>query len=189
MTKSNLYLGIDPGYADIGFALLETKVNGGSEKIERIVDAGWISTSSKFDLKQRFATLLSDIEQILNGNNITAAFIEDVVFLKNIKLRMVSYSVGTVIAALVKKDIDFYFVNPKTVKKLIGAGARASKKAVKDALLLRYQAVLSPETFVGVKDELYDAIAVAIVGFEKYKLIRDFKDRLKQSMFGPIQEK
>ncbi len=187
MTRSNLYLGIDPGYADIGFALLKTRLSSGIEKIERIVDAGWISTPSTLDLKQRFAMLLSDVEQILGNYNIAAAFIEDVVFLKNIKLRTVSYSVGIVIAALIKRDTDFYFVNPRTVKKLIGAGAQASKRGVKDALLLRYQTLFSAKDFVGVKDELYDAIAVAIVGFEKYKLTQDLKERLRQSMFSPIQ--
>ena len=89
-------LGIDPGTAIVGWAVLEEK--GGCV---RPVSFGHISTSPKNSTAERLFEVVKDLEQIIEEYRPDEAAVEDLFFFKNVKTVMkVSQARGSILANL-----------------------------------------------------------------------------------------
>ncbi|MFZ2154454.1 MAG: crossover junction endodeoxyribonuclease RuvC [Candidatus Moraniibacteriota bacterium] len=156
MKKTNLavrILGIDPGTATTGWAILE------QHKKELIPIAyGHISTSPKDSTCQRLKEVAADIEEIIEKYQPTEGAVEDLFFFKNIKTAMkVSQSRGAIMLTLIKAGLAVFEYTPLQVKQAVTGYGRADKRQVQEMVknILKLREIPTP-------DDTADAIAIAI---------------------------
>lgn len=151
--KVTRILGIDPGTATTGWAILD------QDKKELIPIAyGHISTSCKDSTCQRLKEVAFDIEQIIKKYNPSEGAIEDLFFFKNIKTAMkVSQSRGAIMLTLIKANLKVFEYTPLQVKQAVTGYGRADKKQVQLMVknILKLKEIPTP-------DDTADAIAIAI---------------------------
>lgn len=146
-------LGIDPGTATTGWAILE------QYKKELIpVAYGHISTSPKDSTCQRLKEVAQDIEEIIEKYQPTEGVVEDLFFFKNIKTAMkVSQSRGAIMLTLIKADLRVFEYTPLQVKQAVTGYGRADKRQVQEMVknILKLKTIPTP-------DDTADALAIAI---------------------------
>ena len=146
-------LGIDPGTATTGWAILEQR-----EKDVIPIAYGHISTSSKDSTCQRLKEVAFDIEEIIKKYQPSEGAIEDLFFFKNIKTAMkVSQSRGAIMLTLIKAKLKVFEYTPLQVKQAVTGYGRADKKQVQ----LMVKNILKLKT-IPTPDDTADAIAIAL---------------------------
>ena len=146
-------LGIDPGTATTGWAILEQ-----NKKELTPIAYGHISTSSKDSTCQRLEEVAFDIEQIIRKYQPSEGAIEDLFFFKNIKTAMkVSQSRGAIMLTLIKARLKVFEYTPLQVKQSVTGYGRADKKQVQ----LMVKNILKLKT-IPTPDDTADALAIAI---------------------------
>jgi crossover junction endodeoxyribonuclease RuvC len=146
-------LGIDPGTATTGWAILEQ-----NKKELAPIAYGHISTSPKDSTCQRLREVSADIEEIIKKYKPTESAIEDLFFFKNLKTAMkVSQSRGAIMLTLIKADLKVFEYTPLQVKQAVTGYGRADKKQVQQMVknILKLKEIPTP-------DDTADAIAIAI---------------------------
>ncbi|NCA94189.1 MAG: crossover junction endodeoxyribonuclease RuvC, partial [Sphingobacteriia bacterium] len=146
-------LGIDPGTATTGWAILEQ-----NKKELTPIAYGHISTSPKDSTCQRLREVSQDIEEIIKKYKPTESAIEDLFFFKNLKTAMkVSQSRGAIMLTLIKADLKVFEYTPLQVKQAVTGYGRADKKQVQQMVknILKLKEIPTP-------DDTADAIAIAI---------------------------
>lgn len=146
-------LGIDPGTATTGWAILEQR------KKEMIsVAYGHISTSPKNSTSERLKEVAFDIDEIIKKYKPSEGAIEDLFFFKNIKTAVkVSQSRGAIMLTLIKAGVKVFEYTPLQVKQSVTGYGRADKKQVQLMVknILKLREIPQP-------DDTADAIAIAI---------------------------
>jgi len=146
-------LGIDPGTATTGFAIIET--DGRSLKL---LDYGAITTPKGLKNYTRLNQIADDIETLVKKWKPQKASIEKLFFNKNIKTAIsVAEARGVISQHLAKNNIAISEFGPSEIKCAICGNGQADKKAVQKMvqLLMRLEKIPRP-------DDAADAIAVAI---------------------------
>jgi crossover junction endodeoxyribonuclease RuvC len=146
-------LGIDPGTATTGWAVMEEK----KRKLTPVA-YGCISTSSKFKAPKRLAEISSDLEKIVRKYKPDEAAVEDIFFFKNLKTAVkVSESRGAILLTLEKLKVKIASYTPLQVKQALTGYGRAEKRQVQLMVknILKLKKIPKP-------DDTADAIAVAI---------------------------
>lgn len=146
-------LGIDPGTATTGWAILEQR-----EKEMIPIAYGHISTSPKNSTCQRLKEVAFDVEEIIKKYQPGEGAIEDLFFFKNIKTAMkVSQSRGAIMLTLIKANLKVFEYTPLQVKQAVTGYGRADKTQVQLMVknILKLKEVPKP-------DDTADAIAIAI---------------------------
>lgn len=146
-------LGIDPGTATTGWAILEQ-----NKKELAPIAYGHICTSPKDSTCQRLREVSADIEEIIKKYKPTESAIEDLFFFKNLKTAMkVSQSRGAIMLTLIKADLKVFEYTPLQVKQAVTGYGRADKKQVQQMVknILKLKEIPTP-------DDTADAIAIAI---------------------------
>jgi len=154
-------LGIDPGTATTGWAIIEE--NDG--KINPVA-FGHISTSSKKLTAERLKEVADDIENIIKKYKPQESAIEDIFFFKNQKTAVkVSQSRGAILLTLENKNVKIFSYTPLQVKQAITGYGRAGKKQMQLMVknILKLKAIPKP-------DDTADAIAIAICHLNSRKL-------------------
>jgi len=154
-------LGIDPGTATTGWAIIEE--NKG--KINPVA-FGHISTSSKKSTAERLKEVADDIENIIKKYKPQESAIEDIFFFKNQKTAVkVSQSRGAILLTLENKNVKIFSYTPLQVKQAITGYGRAGKKQMQLMVknILKLKAIPKP-------DDTADAIAIAICHLNSRKL-------------------
>lgn len=154
-------LGIDPGTATTGWAIIEE--NKG--KVSPIA-YGHISTSPKKSTAQRLKEVADDVENIIKKYKPQESAIEDIFFFKNVKTAVkVSQSRGAMLLTLEKKNVKIFSYTPLQVKQAITGYGRAEKKQIQLMVknILKLKAIPKP-------DDTADAIAIAICHLNSRKL-------------------
>ncbi|HBO16601.1 MAG: Crossover junction endodeoxyribonuclease RuvC [Candidatus Moranbacteria bacterium GW2011_GWE2_35_2-] len=154
-------LGIDPGTATTGWAILE-------EDDGKIVPIayGHISTSPKRSTSERIKEVADDIENIIRKYSPTEGVVEDLFFFKNIKTVMkVSQSRGGILLALEKMGLKIFEYTPLQVKQALTGYGRAEKKQIQIMVksILKLKEIPKP-------DDTADAIAIAICHLNSRKM-------------------
>lgn len=148
-----IILGIDPGYAIIGYGILD--YNLGNYKS---IASGAILTDSKLKLSERLEIIFNKITDIINKYNPDVASIERLYFNSNQKTVIkVAEARGVLLLAIKKCNIPVYEYTPLQVKSSITGYGRAPKEQVimmTKMLLNLYEA---PKL-----DDTADALALAI---------------------------
>jgi len=158
-------LGIDPGYATIGFGVVES-----SGAQVRMVTYGAITTPAGLPLSRRLYQIGSDMEELIGKLRPDVISIEELFFNTNITTGIaVAHGRGVILYAAEKCGIPLYEYTPGQVKLAVTGYGKAEKRQVMDMTrrLLKLRAVPRP-------DDAADALALAICH------ARSFTSRLPQ---------
>jgi len=146
-------LGIDPGYATIGFGLIEA-VRGQTQ----MLNYGAISTPPGIPFARRLEILFDDMTVLLKETQPEAVSIEQLFFGNNITTGIdVAHGRGVILLAVQKTGIPIFEYTPMQVKQSVVGYGKATKLQVMDMTkrLLHLQAVPRP-------DDAADALALAL---------------------------
>jgi len=146
-------LGIDPGTATTGWAILEEK-----KGVVTPVAFGHISTSPKQDESKRLLEISDDLHKIIQKHKPTEAGIEKLFFFKNQKtIIQIGQSRGIILLTLEREKVKIFNYTPLQVKQSMTGYGRAEKKQVQFMAknILNLKLVPKP-------DDVADAIAVAL---------------------------
>lgn len=154
-------LGIDPGTATTGWAILE------KEKEGIILKAfGCIQTKKTTPEEERLFEISRDVEKIIKKYSPCEAAIEDIFFFKNLKTVIkVSQARGVLLLSLARNKIKTAEYTPLQVKQALTGYGRADKKQIQLMVknLLKLSKIPQP-------DDAADAIAIGICHINSRKL-------------------
>ena len=154
-------LGIDPGMAIVGYAVLDYQDN--NYKLET---SGSIQTDKSLPTSARLLEIYNDLSILIEKYKPDAASIEKLYFFKYQKTIIpVAESRGVLLAALEMYKIPIFEYTPIEVKQVLTGYGRASKKEVEQ--MVRYN--LNSETLPKLDDTI-DAIAIAICHARNFML-------------------
>ncbi len=164
-------LGIDPGYAIVGFGILE--YNGRSFTV---VNFGAITTPAGMDFSQRLVTVYRDMKQILETYKPDAMSVEKLFFNTNHKTAIdVAQARGVILLAAQECGVPVYEYTPLQVKSSIVGYGKAEKKQVQEMTrsMLHLKEIPKP-------DDTADALGLAIThGHNSYSLAYTANERGK----------
>ena len=146
-------LGIDPGYATIGFGLIEA-----ARGQTQMLNYGAISTPAGIPFARRLEILYDDMTQLLKETQPEALSIEQLFFGNNITTGIdVAHGRGVILLAAQKAGVPLFEYTPMQVKQSVVGYGKATKLQVMDMTkrLLHLQAVPRP-------DDAADALALAL---------------------------
>ncbi len=161
-----IILGIDPGYAIVGYGVLEYKNNK-----FRTIEYGAITTEASMDMFDRFKSIYDDLNEIIERTHPDFMAIEELFFNSNQKTAInVAQARGVLLLAALNHGIEIFEYTPLQVKQAVAGYGRAEKNQVQQMvkLLLGLEAVPKP-------DDTADAVAIAICHGHSYNPIRDAK--------------
>ncbi|NTU67100.1 MAG: crossover junction endodeoxyribonuclease RuvC [Candidatus Moranbacteria bacterium] len=154
-------LGIDPGTATTGWAVIEES----SGKIQALA-YGHISTEKDRRDEDRLLEISNDIAQIIEKYHPQEAAVESLFFFKNQKtVIQVAQARGTVLLTLERNNVKVSSYTPLQVKQAITGYGKAEKAQVQ----------LMTKNILGLKsvpkpDDTADALAIAVCHIHSRKL-------------------
>ena len=146
-------LGIDPGFATIGFGLVEA-----DRGQARMVTYGAITTPAELPLSRRLYQIGTDMEDLIGQLKPDVISIEELFFNNNITTGIaVAHGRGVLLYAAERCGIPLYEYTPSQVKLAVTGYGKAEKRQVMDMTrrLLKLQKVPRP-------DDAADALALAL---------------------------
>lgn len=146
-------LGIDPGTATTGWAVVEEK-----NKNPRLVACGCINTSKNKSDEERLVEIGRDLDSLIKKFRPGEAAIEDLFFFKNLKTAItVAQARGVILYEIKKNLIPLSSYTPLQVKQALTGYGRADKKQIQLMVknILRLKCIPKP-------DDAADAVAIAI---------------------------
>ena len=148
-----IFLGLDPGYARLGFGIVE--LNGTNLKH---IEHGTFETDSGLQFPERLLQLEERIQKILARYDFSYCALEQVFFRKNLTTGVLLIQArGVVILTLARAKIQFSEVSPTSLKKALTGSGVAGKPQMQSmtARLLSLSAIPKP-------DDAADALALAV---------------------------
>ena len=164
-------LGIDPGYATIGFGLIEA-----DRGKMHMVTYGAITTPAGLPLSRRLYQIGSDMEELIAKLKPDAIAVEELFFNTNLTTGIaVAHGRGVILYAAEKCGIPLYEYTPSQVKLAVTGYGKADKHQVMDMTkrLLNLKTLPRP-------DDAADGLALALCH------ARSFTSRLPQ--LGNVKE-
>ena len=146
-------LGIDPGYAIVGFGVVEYNRN----KLSAI-EYGAVTTKAKTEFTSRLETIFYGIDDILKRQKPDALSIEKLYFNTNATTAIdVAQARGVILLAARLNGVPVFEYTPLQVKQAVTGYGKATKPQVMDLTkrLLSLSSVPKP-------DDTADALAIAI---------------------------
>lgn len=148
-----IILGIDPGYAIVGFGVIEVL----NAKF-KMITYGAITTKPDEDFPNRLKEIYRDLCRIIDVYNPDAVAIEELFYHTNQKTVIkVGQARGVILLAACEKEKPVYEYTPLQVKQAVVGYGRAEKRQVMDLTrrFLGLEKVPKP-------DDAADALAVAV---------------------------
>ncbi len=146
-------LGIDPGYAIVGFGVIRYEKNRFT-----VLDFGAITTPAGMDFPDRLKCIYEDLTYLFNKYKPDAMAVEKLFFNTNKKTAVdVAQARGVILLAAKMNGAECFEYTPLQVKQSVVGYGRAEKKQVQEMTkqLLNLSAVPKP-------DDTADALAMAI---------------------------
>ncbi len=146
-------MGIDPGYAIVGFGVVDYTNNKFTT-----LDYGAVTTQAKTPFEDRLLKVYIEIREILKKYSPDALAIERLYFTTNQKTAIdVAQARGVIILAARSLEIPVYEYTPLQVKQAVVGYGKAIKKQVMEMtrILLGLDSIPKP-------DDAADALAIAI---------------------------
>lgn len=146
-------LGIDPGYAIIGYGVLEYRSNHFT-----VVDYGAITTDAGVPFNRRLEIIFDELSVLLEKHRPDAMSVEKVFYNNNAKTVIdVSQARGVIMLAAQKARVPVFEYTPLQVKQSVVGYGRAEKKQIQEMTrrILNLDEVPKP-------DDTADALAMAI---------------------------
>ena len=152
-------LGIDPGYAIVGYGVLDYDNNK-----FKTIEYGAITTPSSMNMFDRLKSIYDDLCHVIEQTRPQYMAIEELFFNSNQKTAInVAQARGVLLLAAMQHDVRIYEYTPLQVKQAVAGYGRAEKKQVQQMvkLLLNLPKVPKP-------DDTADALAIAICHGHSY---------------------
>lgn len=146
-------LGIDPGYAIVGYGVVDYISNHFT-----VVDYGAVTTQAHTDFDLRLQAIYNGLSCLIEKYKPDAMSIEKLFFNTNTKTAIdVAQARGVIVLAAAQGGLDIAEYTPLQVKQSVVGYGRAEKKQVQEMtrLMLNLKAVPKP-------DDTADALALAI---------------------------
>lgn len=146
-------LGIDPGYAIVGYGVVDYNNNHFS-----VVEYGAITTPAGMDFNRRLELIFDEMDVIISRTKPDAMSIEKLFYNTNAKTVIdVAQARGVIMLSAQKNGIEVFEYTPLQVKQSVVGYGRAEKKQVQEMtkLILKLSKVPKP-------DDTADALALAI---------------------------
>jgi len=146
-------LGIDPGYAIVGFGVVRYEGSRFS-----VLDYGAVTTEAKLPMNERLEMIYDRVSEIMRRFEPAALAIEKVFYNSNAKTVIdVSQARGVLVLAAQKHGLGVFEYTPLQVKQSVVGYGRAEKKQVQEMIkiLLNLEEIPKP-------DDAADALAMAV---------------------------
>lgn len=156
-----IILGIDPGYAIIGYGVLDFEGNN-----FKVIDYGSIETPAGMEFAIRLKRIYDGMEELIKSYKPDAVAVEELFFNKNTKTALkVGHGRGVILLSGAKNGIAVSEYTPLQVKQAVCGYGRADKNQVQQMvkMILGLKEVPKP-------DDTADALAVAICHGHSYNL-------------------
>lgn len=152
-TQRSYILGIDPGLASAGFAVLDTE-----EQSPRIIDFGTITTPANTPLENRLHTIYTDLSNLFHHYTFHACAIEHIFFSKNTSSAiLVAHAIGVILCLARSFQVACFRYSPTEIKHTLCGFGNADKAQLQQMLTL-----LLKQTLPKASHHATDAIAIAI---------------------------
>lgn len=146
-------LGIDPGFATIGFGLVEF-----TGPTPRMLRYGAITTPPELDFSQRLVMIYNDMTELLQTLKPDAVSVEELFWGHNVTTGIgVSHGRGVILLAIAQANLPLFEYTPMQVKQAVVGYGKAEKRQVMDMTrrLLKLERLPRP-------DDAADALALAL---------------------------
>ncbi len=146
-------LGIDPGYAIVGYGVLEYRSNHFT-----VLEYGAVTTEAHTPFPQRLERIYTDLTALMQKWRPQAMAIEKLFYNTNAKTVIdVAQARGVTVLAAKQNGVEIFEYTPLQVKQSVVGYGRAEKKQVQEMtrLILHLEKVPKP-------DDTADALAMAI---------------------------
>ena len=148
-----IILGIDPGYAIIGYGVIGYEANRFS-----VLKYGAVTTNAGVKFTERLSCIYSDVDSIMKKCKPDAVAIEKLYFNTNTTTAIdVAQARGVILLAAIHNNIPVFEYTPLQVKSAVTGYGRAEKKQVMDMIknILKLEKIPKP-------DDTADALAIAV---------------------------
>ena len=148
-----IILGIDPGFADMGYGVVQLEKGNYS-----LVDYGVLTTGKQESVPVRLKIIYDGVSALLDKFKPEAVAVEQLYFFKNQKTVItVAEARGAILVALIEKCGRIYEYTPLQVKMALTGYGRAEKGQIQQMVktLLKLKEIPRP-------DDAADALAVAL---------------------------
>lgn len=148
-----IILGIDPGYAIVGWGVIEYTANRFT-----VIDYGAVTTQAQTPFNDRLKSVYDGIDSIMKRYSPEALSIEKLFYNTNAKTVIdVAQARGVINLAAVQNNIPIFEYTPLQVKQSVVGYGRAEKKQVQEMtrVILKLAKIPKP-------DDTADALAMAI---------------------------
>ncbi len=147
-----IILGIDPGYAIIGYGIIDTNKN------DMVIDYGAIITPKEDTMPTRLEAIDSSLKYLFEKFKPEVVAIEELFYFKNQKtVIQVAQARGVIILACQKYCGKIYEYTPLQIKQALTGNGRAEKAQIQYMV----KAILNLDS-IPKPDDAADALAVAI---------------------------
>lgn len=146
-------LGIDPGYAIVGYGVVDC--DHGSFAL---IDCGAVTTGADMPFHKRLKTVFEDMSEVIRTYKPDEVSVEKLFFNTNQKTVIdVAQARGVTLLPAISADIPIYEYTPLQVKASITGYGRAEKNQVQEMVrnMLHLKDIIKP-------DDTADAVALAI---------------------------
>lgn len=146
-------LGIDPGYAIVGFGVIDV-----NNYQTTVVDYGVITTPKEQRMPERLHHTYKCLKEVIATYKPDVVAIEELFFFKNLTTAIpVAQARGVIVLACKESGVDIFEYTPLQIKQALTGNGRAEKKQIQYMVkvLLNLQQIPKP-------DDAADALAVAI---------------------------
>ncbi len=146
-------IGIDPGYAIVGYGIVDYNSNHFS-----VVDYGAVTTKAHTPFDSRLSSIYEGLTHLISTYKPDAMSIEKLFFNTNTTTAIdVAQARGVIVLAAAQSGLDIAEYTPLQVKQSVVGYGRAEKKQVQEMtrLMLNLKSVPKP-------DDTADALALAI---------------------------
>jgi crossover junction endodeoxyribonuclease RuvC len=159
-------LGIDPGTARLGYAILDFDINN---KSLLLINCGIIQTSKNDSDSTRLKIIRNDLIKLIEEFQPRVASVEKLFFFKNPKTIIpVAQARGVILETCETKGIQLFEYTPLEMKKIITGQGKAEKSLVSEIIHreLKLATKITP-------DDAVDAVglAICVTRADAYKLL------------------
>lgn len=161
-----IIIGIDPGTALTGYAVLDIQQN---KRKPKLVDCAVVKTPSGRDMHKRLEIIYNEMTDIVETHTPEVMIVEKLFFNTNVKTAMsVGQARGVPLLVAAKKNVHIMEYTALQAKMVLTGYGRSTKKEVQNAVkdYFGLEEIVKP-------DDANDAIAMALCflhkDYEKYK--------------------
>lgn len=158
-------LGIDPGYATIGYGVIDTDGNR-----HKAVDYGVITTPKNENIAVRLAMIYDSMTELINKFKPDEIAVEELFFVQNVTTGInVAHARGVILLASVHACGRLYEYTPLQIKQAMTGYGRAEKRQIQEMVKIYLHLPKIPRP-----DDAADALAIALTHAQTNRLTEQF---------------